>query len=191
MSNRYRSGATRLASKTTSGAFLDSGAIGSLGSLSADGRYVAFESDASNLPGGTDTTDAYLHDVKTGTTRLMSRTTAGTPADGDSDTVSVSSNGRYVAFESDADNIGGVSGFIAPDGTVTEKTALFTADQRVADPVVRTERTPADRLGAVPEWVAAAALVLLLVGSTRAARSVRVSKPRPLPDATTEDGTVD
>ena len=52
----------------------------------------------------------------------------------------------------------GVSGFIAPDGTVTEKTALFTADQRVASPVVRTERTPADRLGAVPEWVAAAAL---------------------------------
>ena len=35
----------------------------------------------------------------------------------------------------------GVSGFIRPDGTVTEKTALFTADQRVASPVVRTERT--------------------------------------------------
>jgi len=85
----------------------------------------------------------------------------------------------------------GVSGFIAPDGTVTEKTALFTADQRVASPVVRTERTPADRLGAVPEWVAAVALVLLLVGSTRAARSVRVSEPRPLPDTTTEDGSVD
>ena len=33
--------------------------------------------------------------------------------------------------------------------------------------------------------------LLLLVGSTRAARSVRVSEPRPLPDATTEDGTVD
>ena len=28
----------------------------------------------------------------------------------------------------------GVSGFVAPDGTVTEKTALFTADQRVAEP---------------------------------------------------------
>jgi Tol biopolymer transport system component len=105
-------GATLLASKTSSGAFLDSGAFGSLGSLSTDGRYVAFESDASNLPGGTDTTDAYLHDMKTGTTRLMSKTSAGVPADGDSGSVSVSSNGRSVAFESNADNIGGVSGFV-------------------------------------------------------------------------------
>jgi Tol biopolymer transport system component len=105
-------GATRLASTTSSGAFLDSGAIGSLGSLSADGRYVAFESDASNLAGGIDTTDVYLHDTKTGTTRLMSTTSAGVPADGDSETVSISSNGRSVAFESDADNIGGVPGFI-------------------------------------------------------------------------------
>ena len=105
-------GATRLASKASSGAFLDAGAFASAGSLSADGRYVAFESDASNLPGATDTTDAYLHDTKTGTTRLMSRTTAGMPANGDSGTVSVSSSGRYVAFESDADNIGGVAGFI-------------------------------------------------------------------------------
>jgi apolipoprotein N-acyltransferase len=71
----------------------------------------------------------------------------------------------------------GVSGFVAPDGSVTEKTGLFTADQRVASPVVRTERTPADRLGAAPEWVAAAALLLLVVGSTRAARSVRVHEP--------------
>ena len=37
-------------------------------------------------------------------------------------------------------------------------------------PVVRTERTPADRLGAAPEWLAAAALLLLVVGSTRARR---------------------
>ena len=71
----------------------------------------------------------------------------------------------------------GVSGFVAPDGSVTEKTALFTADQRVAAPVVRTERTPADRLGAAPEWVALIGLLLLVVGSTRAARSVSVHEP--------------
>lgn len=81
----------------------------------------------------------------------------------------------------------GVSGFVAPDGTVTEKTGLFTADQRVARPVVRTEHTPADRLGAAPEWLAAAALLLLVVGSTRAARSVRVSEP---PDRPDEDHSV-
>ncbi len=81
----------------------------------------------------------------------------------------------------------GVSGFVAPDGSVTEKTALFTADQRVAAPVVRTERTPSDRLGAAPEWAAAAALVLLVLGSTRAARSVRVSRASTPPDRPDED----
>ena len=85
----------------------------------------------------------------------------------------------------------GVSGFVAPDGSVTEKTALFTADQRVAVPVVRTERTPADRLGAAPEWAAAAGLLLLGLGSSRAARSVRVSEPRSLHDRAPEDRTVD
>jgi apolipoprotein N-acyltransferase len=82
----------------------------------------------------------------------------------------------------------GVSGFVAPDGSVTEKTGLFTADQRVASPVVRTEQTPADRLGAAPEWIAAAALLLLLVGSTRAPRSVSVHEA---PDRPNEDRTVD
>ena len=80
----------------------------------------------------------------------------------------------------------GVSGFVAPDGSVTEKTALFTADQRVGGPVVRTERTPADRLGAAPEWVALIGLLLLVVGSTRAVRSVSVHEPS---DRAPEDPT--
>ena len=81
----------------------------------------------------------------------------------------------------------GVSGFVAPDGTVTQKTGLFTAEQGIGFPVVRTERTPADRLGAVPEWAAAAGLLLLLAGSTRARRSVRVLAPS---DRPREDRTV-
>jgi Tol biopolymer transport system component len=106
-------GATRLVSKTSSGAFLDAPSAATAGSMSGNGRYVAFESDASNLPGGTDTLDVYLHDVKTGITRLMSKTSAGVPGDSDSGApVSVSSDGRYVAFESDADNLGGVPGFV-------------------------------------------------------------------------------
>ncbi len=81
----------------------------------------------------------------------------------------------------------GVSGFVAPDGSVSEKTDLFTADQRASDPVVRTEETPADRLGALPEWVAAAALVALVLGSVRTSRSVRVLGPT---DRAPEDRTV-
>jgi Tol biopolymer transport system component len=97
--------------KTSGGEFLDGGSIGTLGSLSADGRYVVFESDATNLPGRDDVADVYRHDVQTGITRLISRTTAGAPADSDSDTASISANGRFVAFESNADNLGGAPGF--------------------------------------------------------------------------------
>ena len=81
----------------------------------------------------------------------------------------------------------GVSGFVAPDGTVSEKTGLFTAEQGLGLPVVRTERTPSDRLGAAPEWVAAAALLLLVLGSIRVSRSVRVLAPSDRPH---EDRTV-
>jgi TolB protein len=110
--HNFSTGGTRLVSKTSGGAFLDSGSLATAGSMSADGQHVAFESDASNLPGRAGTSDVYLHDLATGTTRLMSRTSAGLPADGDSSTPSVSSSGRYVAFESDAENLGGASGFI-------------------------------------------------------------------------------
>jgi apolipoprotein N-acyltransferase len=81
----------------------------------------------------------------------------------------------------------GVSGFVAPDGSVTDKTGLFTADQRVSDPVVRDERTPSDRLGAVPEWLAVLGLLVLVVGSTRATPSVSVHGP---PDRPDEDGNL-
>ena len=81
----------------------------------------------------------------------------------------------------------GVSGFVAPDGAVTSRTGLFTAEQGLGRPVVRTERTPSDRLGAAPEWVAAAALLLLVLGSIRVSRSVRVLAPSDRPH---EDRTV-
>ena len=81
----------------------------------------------------------------------------------------------------------GVSGFVAPDGTVTGKTGLFTAEQGLGTPVVRTERTPADRLGQVPEWLAALGLLALVLWSIRAARSVRVLAPS---DRRHEDRTV-
>ncbi|MEU0726090.1 hypothetical protein [Streptomyces sp. NPDC006140] len=64
--------------------------------LSADGRHLAFVSSADNLVAGdTDgTADAFVRDLKTGTTRL-----ASTAGDGGSvDDVALSGNGRYLAF---------------------------------------------------------------------------------------------
>lgn len=76
-------------------------------SISANGRFVAFESDASNLVVG-DTngvTDIFVHDRQTGTTSRVSIKTGGTQGNGNSYAPSISADGRYVAFESDASNL--------------------------------------------------------------------------------------
>jgi len=76
----------------------------------------------------------------------------------------------------------GVSAVIAPDGTVTERTSLFTADQIVATLPLRTSTTVATRLGPWPGRAAtgatlAAALVVAACVWRRAAR--RRTKPAP------------
>ena len=75
--------------------------------ISADGRYVAFASYASNLvPGDTNgTADVFVRDLRSGTTRRVSVATDGTQANGDSGSPAISADGRYVAFESDASNL--------------------------------------------------------------------------------------
>lgn len=78
-------------------------------SISADGRYVAFASDATDLVAG-DTngkTDIFLRDLLLGTTEIVSRATggAGDLGDGASRNPSISSDGRMIAFESDAINL--------------------------------------------------------------------------------------
>lgn len=75
----------------------------------------------------------------------------------------------------------GVSGFIAPDGSVTGKTGLFTHEYRTHEVEVRTGTTPAHRFGAWVEPIATLGLLLLALGSVRAARSVRVVAPAPRP----------
>jgi Tol biopolymer transport system component len=75
--------------------------------VSADGRYVAFVSEASNLlPGGYRYgTDVYLRDVAARTTVRVSTAPSGGPADGASTAPAVSADGRYVAFLSRATNL--------------------------------------------------------------------------------------
>ncbi|UCB46685.1 MAG: PD40 domain-containing protein, partial [Spirochaetota bacterium] len=76
-------------------------------SISGDGRYVAFESAATNLvPGDTNgAEDVFIHDTQTGTTTRVSVDSEGTEGDGDSCELSISADGRYVAFESRATNL--------------------------------------------------------------------------------------
>jgi Tol biopolymer transport system component len=75
--------------------------------LSADGRYAVFLSNATNLvPGDTnDRQDVFLRDRVAGKTELVSVGTAGAMANGHSLEPSISGDGRFVAFESAAENL--------------------------------------------------------------------------------------
>lgn len=78
--------------------------------VSADGRWVAFVSEASNLLGGdaaADTngvSDVFLVDTESGTIRIVSRA-GGVSADGPSVDPDISADGRYVVFETSATNL--------------------------------------------------------------------------------------
>jgi hypothetical protein len=76
--------------------------------LSGDGRYVVFESLATNLVAD-DTNnleDIFVKDLQTGaTTRVSLASLTGAQANGDSRGAAISSDGRYVAFESAATNL--------------------------------------------------------------------------------------
>jgi Tol biopolymer transport system component len=78
-------------------------------SISVDGRYVAFESNADNLLGnGKDTnsySDVFVRDTVAKTTSRISVASDGTQGNYYSDYPSISSDGRYVAFRSFASNL--------------------------------------------------------------------------------------
>jgi Tol biopolymer transport system component len=75
--------------------------------ISADGRFVAFESGASNLVSGDSNgqSDVFVHDRQTGATERVSVDSAGNQADGGSGKPAISADGRFIAFESDATNL--------------------------------------------------------------------------------------
>lgn len=84
-------------------------------SVSADGRFVAFRSDASNLMAGNGGNEhIYLKDLQTGTVELVSQTTSGgfpTASVIASTVHSMSADGRFVVFQTNAANIAsGVAG---------------------------------------------------------------------------------
>ena len=75
--------------------------------ISANGRFVAFFSMATNLvPGDTNLTgDVFLHELETGLTRRVSVASGGVQGNGFSSTPSISGDGRFIAFESSASNL--------------------------------------------------------------------------------------
>ena len=115
------------------------------GTITPDGRYVAFMTGARNFS-AVDTGsnyDIYVHDRTTGLTELVSQAEDGTrPANGDADSASISDDGRYIVFASATplvatddngqpdiyvrDRTAGTLGLVsqAPDGTIGNNRSL-------------------------------------------------------------------
>ena len=102
--------------------------------ISADGRYVAFSSYASDLVSqdSPNTSDVFLYDRILNTTELISCTPAGAFANSRSEWPSISSDGRYVAFSSETSNL------VVDDTNGT--TDIFIRD-RLEETTVRVSKT--------------------------------------------------
>jgi len=72
--------------------------------ISADGRFVAFTSTATNLVPGDDnqSADIFVFDRQTAQIGLVSHAPGGAPASGWSDWPSISADGRFISFTSHA-----------------------------------------------------------------------------------------
>jgi Ca2+-binding RTX toxin-like protein len=118
MTDVYRkdlqTGNIQLVSASASGVIgdADSGSHYSV-SASADGRFIAFESEATNLvpgganidPWGSQMVDLYLKDMRTGAIRCVSTDENGVRGNGWSEAPALSADGRYLVFKSDATNL--------------------------------------------------------------------------------------
>lgn len=96
-------------------------------SFSADGRYVIFTSGASNLVEG-DTNgraDIFIKDLLTGGIQLVSTNSLGQLANGSSSIASISDNGRYVVFISEANNL--------VDGDLNYNSDVFVKDLQTGE----------------------------------------------------------
>lgn len=94
--------------------------------VSADGRFVAFHSGATNLTGSPGTPrsgggDVYRVDRSTGQVRQVSLGLGGVAASAGSSTAAISGDGRHVAFSTAANNL--VAG-----GTTVRRVHLYITD---------------------------------------------------------------
>jgi Tol biopolymer transport system component len=79
--------------------------------LSGDGHLYVFSSKAANLPNGDGSTiRSYLHNFKTGKTKIVSTDSAGTPATGEATFPEISPDGKFVAFSGYGTGLPGANG---------------------------------------------------------------------------------
>jgi alpha-tubulin suppressor-like RCC1 family protein len=98
---------TELISYGTGGVDLDPGTEAYGPSMSADGRYVTFSSNSTNLDPNADNGQyqIYLYDRQTGTTELVSKDNLGVQGDGLSDYSAISDDGTIITYYSESTNL--------------------------------------------------------------------------------------
>jgi Tol biopolymer transport system component len=133
-----RRGTTERVSVDSAGIQGNDGSYGP--SISADGRYVAFESFSTNLmPGDTNSSwDVFVHDRQSGITVPVSIGSAGALANDSSYGPSISADGRFVAFSSYASNL------VPGDTNGPNESDVFVRDLQN----MVTERVSVDSAGA-------------------------------------------
>ncbi len=120
--------------------------------VSADGRYVVFQSRASNLVEGDEngTSDIFVYDRDTATLRLVSVGLDGAPANDSSITPAISDDGRVIAFASRATNL--------VEGSFTERfERIYVVDWQdgaIELASVSTTGTPGNRISFLPDLTA-------------------------------------
>ena len=94
------------------------------GAISANGRFVAFRSAATNLVAVDSNVrdDIFVHDRQTGVTERVSVDSLEAQANNHSREPSISADGRFVTFTSDANNL------VASDGN--NRADIFVRDRQ-------------------------------------------------------------
>jgi len=110
--------------------------------LSADGRYVAYSSDASDLvpEDNNDVRDVFVHDRQIGTTERVSVDSAGNQGNWHSADPAISGEGRFVAFDS------GASSLVV--GDTNGVSDIFVHDRQTG----ATQRVSVDSAGNQGNW---------------------------------------
>jgi hypothetical protein len=114
---------------------------GATGSISGDGRFVAFDSSDSNIVAGDSNGygDVFVRDRLMAQTMLVSVSSAGVMGDRDSTKPVISADGRKVAFISRATNF-------HPSGPWTDYFHLYIHDV-ILGPTIAIDTTPSGSLG--------------------------------------------
>jgi Ca2+-binding RTX toxin-like protein len=139
-----QAGTTELVSVSSSG---EQGRwMSNYASISADGRYVAFQSLADNLVANdTNSWDVFVRDLQKATTELISVASSGEQANSDTFGIpSISDDGRYVAFDSNADNLVANDTNGSGDGYRQDGSDVFLHERQAQDGTPPDTTTPPD-----------------------------------------------